>query len=60
LRETKRECFFLDAVDEANLESPQAFHQAILNLLDAIEPHKDRCTVVISTRLSVVRCFATG
>ena len=42
--------FFLDSVDEARLTSPRAFERAIIHFVKAVEPYKDRSTVVISTR----------
>ena len=42
--------FFLDSVDEARLTCPRAFERAIIHFVKAVEPYKDRLTVVISTR----------
>lgn len=42
--------FFLDSVDEAKLARVGDFERAVVNFIDAIEPHKDRCSIVISAR----------
>ena len=36
--------FFLDSVDEAKLARIADFERAVMGFIDAIEPHKSRCS----------------
>ena len=50
--------FFLDSVDEAKLARVGDFERALLHFIEAIEPHKARCSIVISTRPAAWQVFA--
>jgi hypothetical protein len=54
----RRGYFFLDSVDEARLASAKDFEHAVLNLVEAIEQHKDRSTIVLSTRPHAWHAYA--
>jgi hypothetical protein len=48
--------FFFDAVDEAKIESPRHFEQAIAKAVAAIESSLSRAHILISTRRSALSC----
>ena len=50
--------FFLDAVDEARLVSPEAFRDAVIHFVETVESYTAPLTVVISTRPNAWRAQA--
>jgi hypothetical protein len=50
--------FFLDSVDEARLVSAKDFELAVLHIVEAIEQHRDRSTIALSTRPHAWQAYA--